>query len=250
MIKSIIFLFTFYMVAITVNAQVDSVNTQTHHLKINQLSEDTKTYVVYLQDSVNGIKYNFEIWERKVLKFNKINSLHWVRNKNSKGEYFQYKITFDNQFKPVSEQVFYQKKEGEEINTEKKYFIYEDGKLFSSNDSLQHNVPPFQLDDLKHSLNWELDLETISALDWSDQKKYSVCFYHPGSRTPPNYYTYFVDRSEKLSFNNSESDCWVIKFMQAKQVFTEFWVDKKNNQVLVVKDSIMGKFRFKRLIIG
>jgi len=62
-------------------------------------------------------------------------------------------------------------------------------------------------------------------------------------------HTTFVDRREKLSFNNSESDCWVIKFIQAKQIFTEFWVDDETNEVLMVKGFLVGRRRFKWLIV-
>jgi len=237
--------------SISLTAQIDSVNTKTNKLKSNQLKEGTHTYVVYLQDSIDGVKYNFEIWDRKLTqnKENNTYKLNWVRHKNSKNESYAYEIIFDDTFKTLTEKVIHKKKVGDTIQNKHKFFIYDNNTMFSSENSSQHNTSPVKIDDLKHSINWELDIETLSGLPMSDDRKFAICFYHPGSKTPPKYYNYNVERTEILALNGTEYDCWVLKVVYAKNQSCEFWIDKKTNNVMLSKDTIYGRFRFKRLVI-
>lgn len=232
-------------------AQVDSVNTQTHHLKISQLTENTKTYVVYLQDSLNGLKYNFEIWERTITKdkISKTNTLTWSRHKNTKDEHCEYEISFDDHLKPLSEKVICQSVKDKDITSEKKYFIYENDGLYSSTDTTLHNTKAFKLDALHNSFNWELDMETLSCLPLAENKIFAINFYHPGSKTPPKYYKYSVERKELLLFNEALFNCWVVKAVYSEHQSSEFWIDRDTHNVLQMKEQFYGRYRFKKLVL-
>lgn len=235
----------------SVFAQIDSVNTQSNTLNTEQLSLEKKTYVVYLQDSLNGIKYNFEIWNRIITKdkSTKNSILSWTRHQNVKGNYYQYQIRFDDQLNPLTEQVVYQQKKGNEIVTKKKHYIYKNGSLYTSQDTTLHNTKEFRLQTLNHSFNWELDLETLSSLPLKEKKTFAINFYHPGSKTLPQYYNFTVDRSEILSFNKTSFNCWVVKVVYSKHQSSEFWIDKDTHTVLQMKEEFYGKYRFKKLVI-
>jgi|SRR6056297_2850308 len=236
---------------LVLNAQVATVNTETKVLKTIEGNESSKTYLVYLQDSLNGGKYNFEVWDRKLTHNvkNKTYTLNWIRNKNSKKESYNYEIIFDTNFKTLTERVIHKKLKDDHYITNRKYFMYENNKMYSSPDSLLHNTLPVRIDDLKYAINWELDLETVEALPLRLHKEFAICFYHPGSKTLPKYYNLIVDRSEIVELNEKNFDCWVLKVAYSKHQTCEFWVDKKTNTVLVTKDKVFGKYRFKRLVV-
>jgi hypothetical protein len=230
----------------TLQAQTDTVNTQTDVLEVKQLPKEKTSYIVYIQDSI--YKSNFEIWDRTVIKNENHYQLHWTRHANDKNNFHNYLITFDEKLRPLSEKVVRQDF-GENQMLEKKHFIFEENKMYSDADSTQHNTAPFEIADLKHSFNWELDLEILAALPLADKKQFDICFYHPASKTPPQYYRYWVDRSEELALNDKKMDCWVVKVIYSEFQTSEFWIDKSTHRVLQMKEGFFGKYRFKKLIL-
>lgn len=225
-------------------AQTDTVNTQTNTLSTEQLQEGTLSYVVYLQDTT-GAKFKTEIWDRTLSKTEEVYTLRWTRHTDSKQAFHNYTITFDEQLRPLEERVHSQTAKG----IEKKHFIYGENTLSSNTDTTAHTAAPVQMEDLKHSFNWELDMETLAALPLGAEKAFAISFYHPGSKTPPKYYTYRVDRSEELLVNDQKIDCWVLKVVYSERQQSEFWVAKASHRVLQMKEEFYGMFRFKKLIL-
>lgn len=248
--KKILLLVTYFMCLQYTQAQVDSVNTKSNTLRLDKLKNGNNTYVVYIQDSLNGPKYNFELWERIIDKnatSNK-NTLVWNRYQNNKTKFYKYIIGFTNKLEPISEEVYHEEiKDGITVVT-KKHFIYNGNQMHSNPDSNKHTAKPVEVLDLKNSFNWELDLETFSTLPLAKDKKFAINFYHPGSKIPPKYYDFVVDRSEKLTFNNKSLDCWVVKVVYSKKQSSEFWIDKSTYNVLQMREYFYGKYRFKKLI--
>lgn len=96
-------------------------------------------------------------------------------------------------------------------------------------DSAQNNKQEgFQLELAEPTYNWEVDLETYSLLSMSEGKTFVMNFYHPGSPTPPAFYTLKIEGSEKLTLANGETlDCWVIFTDYGGTQPTRFWYTKK-----------------------
>ncbi|WP_375561991.1 hypothetical protein ACE193_05425 [Bernardetia sp. OM2101] len=244
------YILSFILIFLCLNqlqAQIDTVNTQSDVLEIKQLQENQTSYIVYIQDSI--YKSNFEIWDRTVSKNENTYQLHWTRHTNDKNKFYKYLITFDKKLRPLSEKVFHQDVSEEKTLIEKKHFIYEENKMYSNSDTTQHNILPFEINDLEYSFNWELDLEVLSALPLEEDKQFAISFYHPASKTPPKYYKYWVDRSEEVSLNNKSMDCWVVKVIYSEYQSSEFWIDKSTHRVLQMKEGFFGKYRFKKLIL-
>lgn len=66
------------------DTETDTINTQNHKLKLKHPNIVISRYLVYFQDKPDGLKYNIEIWDRKLDKnANGTFSMHWVRQ-NSK----------------------------------------------------------------------------------------------------------------------------------------------------------------------
>jgi hypothetical protein len=245
--KTLLILIVSLLLLNPIYGQIDSVNTKSNILKTERLALGKKTYIVYLQDSLHGAKYNFEIWDRILTqnKTVKTNTLQWIRHKNGKGEEYRYEIKFDDKLIPLSEQVVHQQK----TSSKRKYFIYKNDGMYSSQDTLLHNTKAFKLNTLRHSFNWELDLETISCLPLAANKTFAINFYHPGSKTLPKYYKYSVDRVEVLTFNKISFRCWVVKVVYSEHQSSEFWVDQTTHTVLQMKEEFYGRYRFKRLVL-
>lgn len=231
--------------------EIDTLNTKNSNSKFRTVSASTNSYIVYLQDSINGLKYNFEIWERTLMPNdnNGANTLIWKRHKNQKGEHYHYSIKFDNSFRPIEERITSKRIVNQEEKIEKSYFMYDGNRMFTSSDSLLHTTKSFFINDLQHSFNWELDLEILASLPLEENKVFALCFYHPGSKSLPNYYLYAVNREEKLCNTGKCYDCWVLNVEYSAVQKSEFWIDKESHTVIQMKESFYGKFRFKRLII-
>jgi len=231
------------------SAQVDTLNTQSNGLQMSQLPMGESTYLVYIQDSIGGPKYKTEIWERAIKKENDHFQFSWRRNFPDK-TFYDYEITAKSEnFDPQSEIVVEHKEPNGDSSPLRKHYLYQNQKLLTHTDTSQHNAAPFQLDDLSYSFNWEMDMETFSMLPFAEGKVFWIKFYHPGSKTPPKYYKYEVDRIETLSFNGVGHDCWVLRIEYSKQLWTEFWIDKKTFKTLKMKEAFFGRYRFKMLVI-
>ncbi|UZR96532.1 hypothetical protein [Chondrinema litorale] len=234
-------------------SQTDSLNTQNNKLLIEKIQTGTNSYLVYFQDSLNGPKYNFSIWERslskKELSGKQVYQLDWKRYTSDKVSAIEYEIILDAKtFTPISEKVA-----GEVLKPEKqfikKHFIYNANNMYTNKDTSKHNQPEVNIKNLKHSFNWEADLETFSILPLAKSKSFAICFYHPGSSTPPAYYLYKVIGSENVTFNNRKINCWVLEIdYRNHNSKAKFWIDKSTHQVLKTQDVFPGGYRFKTLI--
>lgn len=84
-----IFVFIVFLGISTLFSQTDTINTQNHKLQLKHLNLGDSRYLAYFQDKPDGLKYNIEIWDRKLDKnANGTFSMHGVRQ-NSK-DVFKY----------------------------------------------------------------------------------------------------------------------------------------------------------------
>ena len=245
--------FQFVIIAFCAQAQIDSLNTANNKLLTQNLKTGTNTYLIYFQDSLNGPKYNFSIWERslskKELSGNQVYQLDWKRFTSDKASTIEYEIILEAKtFTPISEKVAgeVQKPEKQFV---KKHFIYNENKMYTNTDTSKHNQPEVKIEDLQHSFNWEADLETFSILPLAKDKSFAICFYHPGSSTPQTYYLYKIVGRENVTFNNQEISCWVLEIdYGSHNSKAKFWIDKSTHQVLKTQDIFPGGYRFKTLL--
>tara|TARA_Y100000815_G_scaffold95286_1_gene84136 strand:+ start:46 stop:780 length:735 start_codon:yes stop_codon:yes gene_type:complete len=227
-------------------SQTDSINTQNHKLKSEQLYLGQNTYAVYFQNESGTTKQNFEIWDRRIQqKPDGSYTLDWTRH--SVKDVYKYSIHVDQNFKPITEEII--KTSFEKRQPEKTYYSFEQNSIHSYADTLKHNVEAFSMEGTGLAFNWELDLEILSMLPLKKQEKFVLNFYHPGSKTPPQYYVYEKVREEVLEFNAVKFNCWVLKIDHNEKQWSEFWIDKQTFKVLQMRDFFYGRFRYKKLVI-
>ncbi len=231
-------------------SQIDTVDILNKRANPQKVSPVKRTYIVYLQDSVDGPKYNLEIWDREFhfLSEEQQYQLRWTRSSAQKGKYSSYLITTTKDLKPKYESI--EKHENVDVKETIKNirFRYQNDSLISSN-STSGGETSVYLNGLTNAFNWEMDLEILSALNWQANKKVVIAFYHPGSKTPPAYYHYTLVGDENLSFAGCSIDCWIIEHRLNENQVTRFWLSKADGNILLVKDEFYGMIRFKRLVI-
>lgn len=101
--------------------------------------------------------------------------------------------------------------------------------------------------------NFELDLELLEALDWSDGAVRVVNFYHPGGATAPADYTFIVTGSQTIeSFGGGEVPCWVVStdYNRPNQPPAKFWIAKDGQAVLRVEQAFPGGSTIVKQLIG
>ncbi|MBL6449594.1 hypothetical protein JMN32_25005 [Fulvivirga sp. 29W222] len=140
--------------------------------------------------------------------------------------------------------------QNDSLIAQNRYFIYESNSIFTSSDKNKHDGDSFRLDDLNNSFNWEMDMETFSMLPFEKDKTFAVNFYHPGSKSLPEYYLYAVNRSEEIEFNGKKYDCWVLRIdYTSGNGHTEFWIDKNTKRTMKMKEVYKDILRIKVLIV-
>lgn len=224
------------------------INTQNNTLNTNNLPLNKNSYFVYFQDKPNTPKYNLEVWDREVKKGNyNTFTIYWLRQNHKKT--YHYNINVDQNFRPITEEIRIKNNDKNNVKEERKYFIFENNRVFTHKDTIKHNQDAFSINNTALAFNWELDLETLSMLPLKDFEIFKINFYHPGSKTSAKYYTYKKVRTEKLTFNEKDFDCWILKIDHNDKQWSEFWIDKKTKKVLKMRDYFFGKFRYKVLVL-
>ncbi len=232
-------------------AQTIKVNPTNNILKLDRLKEGTNVYLVYFQDSIDGPKYNMELWERSIKKDESRNvyQFSWDRF-FSKGTYINYEIEAGSEnFKPISEKILLHNDKENLNNISKRHFIYENGNMTTHANPKFHNGKTFEKENAGNAFNWEMDMETFGMLPLKEGVDFDIKFYHPGSKTPPKYYKYSVVRSESILLNEQAYDCWVLYVEYPGHGKSEFWIDKKSFITLKMEELYDGKYRFKKLIV-
>lgn len=236
------------LLSYSTSCQTIQIDTKNNTLNLNQLKLEKSTYLVYFQNEPDTPKYNIEVWDRDIEQTSKNTySISWVRQ-NYK-ELHDYKITVGQRFQPVSEEIVVSTLGKSPEDELRKYYHFKDNKVYTDNDTIKHNQAPFTMENTALAFNWELDLEILGMLPFEDYNQFDINFYHPGSKSKPEYHTYQKVREEKLSINDQEFSCWVLKIDHNEKQWSEFWIDQQTFKVLQMRDFFYGRFRYKKLVI-
>lgn len=243
-------IFTIFCIPFLGNAQTDTINTFSNQVNSQKMKFEQSSYVVYMQDSLNGPKYNFEIWDRTIkTDHNQGYELLWVRNKTDRGHFSTHAIHVDSNFAPIFIEIQNERVEKEESIVDPTFYQYEGDRMFTSSDTNLHKGEFFEMLGVNGAFDWEMDLEILAALPWEKENSLSIKFYHPGSKSEPSFHTYSVVEHDELQFNGTKYNCALVRIEHSKNQSTLFWIDTQNHRVLQVQDYFYGRYRFKKLII-
>lgn len=248
MLRTLSFLMFFSFIA---KGQVDSLNTASDELNPSTIRAQNHSYLVYLQDSIDGPKYRIEIWDRKLSYKHDSREyiLSWSRFNSEKGKYSRYNILTSARLVPKTEHI-HKYQSGEAPQGEESFsFHYRGDSLLKRSTSTGDEELVLIWEDLESYFNWEMDLEILAALNWESTKSVALAFYHPGSTTPPAYYTYTRVGKDTLDFRAEIIECWLIEHRLNQHQKTQFWISSNSNLVLQVKDEFFGMIRYKKLVL-
>lgn len=120
--------------------------------------------------------------------------------------------------------------------------------MISGSDTVNGNTKSgFTITTNEPAFNWELDLETFSLLPLKEGKSFSIHFYHPGSKTQPDWYTYSVIGTETLrTFNGKSIDCYKLYTAYANnRGNSTWWLSKDTQEVIKMEEHFGPVTRYK-----
>ncbi len=210
------------------------------------LKEGTREYFV-LAKKEGSSESKMSLWSRTV-QFQKINSKdmivvqqRWLSS-DSTANRTVFSLCDAQNFLPIYHYSFSPK-----TGIEAYDFL---GTKIIGSDTVQGNVKQgFTVDQTSPTLNWELDLETFPLLDLRVGKTFSINFYHPGGKTPPQEYVYRVINEERIpAVDNSTIECWILKINYDEKNYSLFWISKNSREVIKMIEKYNAMTRYKVLL--
>jgi hypothetical protein len=237
--KKLISALLFSLVAITSQAETDTIRIADNRLLKEALKPCSRQYLVYRQHPKTGTKKQISVWERNVaVQQNKlVITQKWFGADTITRQL--YSVCDLKSFRPVYHYARNLRNETEAYNFA--------GNVVSGADSVKNNLKKDFKNEWKAPVfNWELDMETLSALPFKKDKKFVIPFYHPGSTSGPAYYVYEVIGEEKMRLGNEKpQDCWKLKISYSEKNYAVFWIAKKEKEVLKMEELFNGWYRYK-----
>lgn len=245
------FLFTilFSLVGLLNAQSVDTLDYLHPIVQMKHLQPGMRKYLVYSEDSVSGKRMGVYIWERNILPFQKK-----IKNITIEQKWFSldtqfiertiYSVVDAHNFLPVlhhsSITAFHRPNYIE-------YYLFTPDSIYTDTSISQKK---FHLLLQQPVYNWELDLETFSILPLSVGKKFAIYFYHPGSASLPQYYTYIVEQLDTIQYYTRNTiHCFRLKVNYPNSNnYSIWWIDKETYAVIRMKEYFNGKFRYKILL--
>lgn len=123
-------------------------------------------------------------------------------------------------------------------------YVYGPDQIRSDDTVQQLSRKGFTMPLQETAFNWELDLETFSLLPLQEGKSFVICFYHPGSPSKPDWYTYTVTGSETLrTVDGKDVECLKLYTTYANnRGSSTWWLSRKTHEVLKMEE-IFGNIR-------
>ncbi|MFD2247077.1 hypothetical protein [Pontibacter ruber] len=223
-------------------AQVDTVRITAKDLKVKQLRPGTRQYLVTVQTPANPKVLRQSLWNRNVSFENFQGKERLVIRQNWIGaDTLSNRTIFsvcEKDFTPI-----YQTSTS--ARGVAAFNFYTD-KITGSDTTKANAFKNFIMASPAPAFDWELDMETFESLPLKANTVYLINFYHPGSKTSPQYYRYKVIGSEKLeTINNTKTDCWLLKIDYSNTNYATFWISKRSQEVLKMEEVFDGVKRNK-----
>jgi hypothetical protein len=218
---------------------------KTNNIK-RYLNEGTRQYLVFTKKGESS-ESNLSLWSRTV-RFQKIDSQErivvqqqWYPSDSSANRTV-YSICNADNFLPI-----YHYSSTPKNGIEAYDFL--ENKIIGSDTTQGNTKKGFSVNEISSTLNWELDLETFPLLDLRIGKEFSINFYHPGSNSAPQEYTYRVLDEERISvIGRSSIECWVLKINYNEKDYAMFWISKNGRDVVKMVEKYKSITRYKVLL--
>lgn len=250
--KPQLFLYLFLMIFNFIPAQKsDTIHISSKNLKTSQLKEGKSQYLVYIQNGKNAPISEMQIW-------NITTSHEFYKNKKAimVSQVWYYKdtiahtsksISLSENFKPIYHDSWWKKRGKQTFDIENKKFSFNDAEvaITETNPQIKMSYESFKSSEkVPYFINWHLDLEVFSMLPFSKNAIFFIPFYEFGYDTPKEI-IYKVTGEDKFLYNGESINCWILEHIEEGN-HEKFWISKKTNEVLKMKQLINDKiYRYK-----
>lgn len=215
------------------------------NLNLKYLPAGTQSYLVYIKTK-EGDKKNIWLWERTVSHepFNGKDAIvirqQWTTSDTGFNRRQILSVVNANDFTPVYHTSVNPK-------TGREAFNYYPDKMVTADTVTGVTRKDFSITLDQPSFNWELDLETFPLLPLKEGKSFVINFYHPGSKSKPDWYIYSVTGSEKIkTVNESEVDCYKLFIDYGNnRGNSTWWLSKKLHEVIKMEEHFGPMARYK-----
>lgn len=212
---------------------------------MNYLPAGKQSYLVYIQ-APDGRKRNIWLWERDTRKeiWNGREMIgirqQWTSSDTGFNSRQLYSVCNPADFTPVYHYSVNPK------GLVEAYTFHPD-RIQSADTVPQISRKGFSMPLKEPAFNWELDLETFPLLPLKEGKSFVISFYHPGSPSKPDWYTYTVTGTETLrTVDGKEVDCFKLFTAYANnRGSSTWWLSRKTHEVLKMEESFGNIRRYK-----
>ncbi len=226
----------------TAMAQPDTVRVTSKHINTKYLKPGTRQYLVTISNPKNPKVLTQNLWNRNISfeqvqgKERMVIRQNWIGTDTLSNRTL-YSV-MEKDFTPVYHTSASARGKGA--------FNFYPDKIVAA-DTVQKNAwKGFVMPTTNQTYNWELDMEFFESLLLKANTVFLINFYHPGSKTGPQAYSYKVTGSEKLAtINNQTIDCWLLRIDYSPENYGIFWVTKKTHEVLKMEEKFNGITRYK-----
>ncbi|MEJ8801601.1 DUF3108 domain-containing protein [Pontibacter sp. H249] len=223
-------------------AQIDTVRITAKDIRIKQVKPGTRQYLVTMQTPTAPTVLRQSLWNRNVSFENYRGKERLIVRQNWIGT-----DTLSNRsILTICEKDFTPIYQTSTSARGTAAFNFEKDRIVGA-DSVQNNgFKGFTMPSPEPTFDWELDMEFFESLPLKANTVFMINFYHPGSRTGPQYYAYKVVGSQKLeTVNNASTDCWMLRIDYSSTNYAIFWISKESNEVLKMEEEFNGTKRNK-----
>ncbi|MBB6612522.1 hypothetical protein H7F15_15865 [Pontibacter sp. Tf4] len=223
-------------------AQPDTVRVTGKHINTKHLKPGTRQYLVTISNPKNPKVLTQSLWNRDV-RFEQVQGRErMVIRQNWIGADTLSNRTIESVMEKDFTPIFHTSTSARGTAA----FNFYPDKITAADTARTNPWRNFVMPVPEPTYNWELDLEFFESLPLKPNTVFLINFYHPGSKTGPQYYAYKVTGSEKLpTINNQTIDCWLLRIDYSPENYGIFWITKKSHEVLKMEEKFNGITRYK-----
>lgn len=242
--KKISLLLWFSFILRTLLAQVDTIDTHTNKLLLQNLPKGTASYAVYFTDSATGEAGPIDLWVRSAT----VGTFHNTPAINFEWKWYHhdslYKTVRDacaaNNLAPLYAWATSTRGGLRAYNFENGYMVGADtvaGNKANLTKKVQLTVPVY---------NWEWDMELFSTLPYKKVgQQFAIAFLDPNDDKPA-YYVHTITGVDELALNKQvKVKCWVLRVGYNATSYADFWISQQSHEMLKMREYFRGKYRFK-----
>lgn len=225
----------------TLFAQVDTINTQTNKLLLQNLPQGKAMYAVYFTDST-GEPGPIDLWVRSTAT----GTFHNTPSINFEWKWYHHDSLYRTVYDACDKKLAPLYAWGTSTRTGIRAYNF-DNEYKTAADTVEGNkANPKKVQLTVPVYNWEWDMELFSTLPYKKVgQQFAIAFLDPND-DKPGYYLHTVTGTDELALNNqAKVKCWVLRVAYNATAYADFWISQQSHEMLKMKSYFNGRYRYK-----